>query len=89
MTAVDERPFRPHRPRTHFLRRAAIGLAVALVGLIVAAGPASAAANGSDGTSNTIQFAVQAHHRVEITAPSTGSADARLIEEDGIYPPAV
>jgi len=88
MTAVSERAFRASRPRTHSLRRAAIGLAVALVGLTVAAGPASAATNGSDGTSNTIQFAVQAHHVDDVIADSTGSANARLIEEDGIYPPA-
>jgi hypothetical protein len=87
MTAVSERAFRAGRPRTHLLRRAAIGLGVALVGLTVAAGPASAATNGSDGTSNTIQFAVRAHHVVDVNAYSTGSADARLIEEDGIYPP--
>jgi hypothetical protein len=41
----------------YFIRRAALGIAVALVGLIGVAGPASAAV-GSDGTSNTLQFSV-------------------------------
>jgi len=76
----------------YFIRRAALGLVVALVGLIGVAGPASAA-SGSDGTSNTIQFSVastgldQAQHRLIVTGPTIGGADARLMEEDGIYPP--
>ncbi len=66
----------------HFLRRAAIGLAVALVGLMAATGAASAAAS-TDGMSNTIQLAVtsavldQAHHRVIVTAPAAGRLAGR------------
>jgi len=76
MTTVDERVVdRRGRLRIGFLRRAAIGVAVALVGLTAAIGPASAAAS-TDGTSNTIQLAVtsavldQAHHRLIVTAPA-------------------
>ena len=54
-TADDRVADRQGRLHIGFLRRAAIGLAVALVGLTAATGPASAAAS-TDGTSNTIQF---------------------------------
>jgi hypothetical protein len=62
------------RRRFDFVRRAAIGVGVALAGMGVAAIPASAASQ--DGTSNTIQFSVasatldQAHHRVIVTSPT-------------------
>ena len=65
------------RLRVHSLGRLAIGVVVALCGLMLAISPASAAAS-TDGTSNTIQFAIasaaldQAHHRVVITAPTEG-----------------
>jgi hypothetical protein len=64
------------RRRLGFVRRAAIGVGVALAGMGIAAIPASAASQ--DGTSNTIQFSVasatldQAHHRVVITSPRPG-----------------
>jgi hypothetical protein len=76
----------------YFIRRAAIGLGIGLVGLIAAAAPA-AAASGSDGTSNTIQLSVtsagwgQAQDRLVVAGPAMGGVDARLMEEDGIYPP--
>ena len=83
MTTVNERAAdRRDGLRIHFLRRAAIGVAVALVGLMAATGPASAAAS-ADGTSNTIQLAVtsavldQAHHRVIVTAPAAGGLAGR------------
>src|SRR5215475_7527657 len=72
MTAGNERT--SARRRFGFVRRAAIGVGVALAGMGVAAIPASAASQ--DGTSNTIQFSVasatldQAHHRVIVTSPS-------------------
>ena len=76
MTTVDDRVAdRRGRLQLGFLRRAAIGMAVALVGLTAAIGPASAAAS-TDGTSNTIQLAVssavldQAHHRLIVAAPA-------------------
>ncbi len=78
MTTVNERAaVRRGGLRIDFLRRAAIGVAVALVGLMVAISPASAAAS-TDGTSNTIKVAVtsvtldQAHNRVVVTAPAPG-----------------
>ncbi len=83
MTTVNERAQdRRDGLRIRFLRRAAIGVAVAVVGLMAATGPASAAAN-ADGTSNTIQLAVtsavvdQAHHRVIVTAPAAGGLAGR------------
>ena len=78
MTTVNERPaVRRGGLRIDFLRRAAIGAAVALVGLMAAISPAYAAAS-TDGTSNTINVAVtsvtldQAHNRVVVTAPAHG-----------------
>ena len=65
------------RRRFDFVRRAAIGIGVALAGLGVAAIPASAASQ--DGTSNTIQFSV--------ASAGLDHAHVRLIEEEGIYPP--
>ena len=83
MTTVNVRAAdRRNGLRIHFLRRAAIGMAVALVGLMAATGPASAAAS-ADGTSNTIQLAVtsavldQAHHRAIVTAPAAGGLAGR------------
>jgi type 1 fimbria pilin len=66
------------RLRVDSVRRAAIGVVVALVGLGAVTSPALAAP-GNDGTSNTIQLSVtsavldQAHHRVIVTALGTGS----------------
>lgn len=86
MISSSDRVF---RVRVHFLRRVALGMAVALVGLSAASGQAFAAP-GNDGTSNTIQFGVtsaaleQAHQPAVVTAPAIA---ARLIEEEGIYPP--
>lgn len=83
MTTVNERAAsHRNRLRIHFLRRAAIGVATALVGLMAVTGPAFAAAS-TDGTSNTIQFAVtsavldQAHHRVIVTGPAAGGLAGR------------
>jgi hypothetical protein len=65
-----------NRRRINCIRRAALGVALALAGLIAAVSPAAAAAN-TDGTSNTIQYAVksavldQANQRVIVTAPAT------------------
>jgi len=85
MITVTQRP--PHsrvlsRLRFGFLRSAAIGVAVASVGLMAATGPAFAAAS-TDGTSNTIQFAVtsavldQTHQRVVVTAPAASGLMGR------------
>lgn len=58
------------------LRRAVIGAVLALALLAAAASPA--AALSKDGTSNTVELTVtsavldQAHHRVIVTAPTTG-----------------
>ena len=66
------------RLRAASVRRAAIGVVVALMGLGAVTSPALAAP-GSDGTSNTIQLSVtsavldQAHHRVIVTGPGTAS----------------
>ena len=83
MTTVSERAAdRPDRLRIDFFRRAAIGVAVAIVGVTVAISPASAAAN-TDGTTNTIQLAVTApvldgaHHRVIVTARGAGGLAGR------------
>jgi hypothetical protein len=83
MTTVNERAAdRRGGLRFDFFRRAAIGVAVALVGLMAATGPAFAAAS-ADGTSNTIQLAVtsavldQAHHRMIVTAPAAGGVAGR------------
>src|SRR5690242_17906253 len=79
MITASERVFRPSRVPISVVRRVAVGMAVALAGLSIATGSAFAASNGNDGTSNTIQFGVTAH--------GTAGVNARLIEEDGIYPP--
>jgi hypothetical protein len=78
MTAGNERT--SARRRFDFVRRAAIGVGVAVAGMGVAAIPASAASQ--DGTSNTIQFSVasavldQAHHRVVVTSPTPSGLTA-------------
>jgi hypothetical protein len=95
MVTVKQRP--PHSrvlSRLHFgfLQRAAIGVAVALVGLMAATGPAFAAPS-TDGTSNTIQFAVtsavldQAHQRVVVAAPAArGLAGKQLALVEVVTP---
>jgi hypothetical protein len=84
MVTVKHRPRHSRvltRLRFGFLRRATIGVAVAFLGLMAATGAAFAAAS-TDGTSNTIQFAVtsavldQAHHRV-VVAPAPGDLAGR------------
>ena len=74
-----------HRSRRHTrgLRRAAIGIVVALATMGVAAIPASAAS--LDGTSNTIQFSKAATPRYTVLLENT--LVSGLIEEDGTYPP--
>jgi hypothetical protein len=86
MTTNNERAAdRRNRPRFDLFRRAALGVVVAVVGLMVPISPAFAAA-GSDGTSNTLQFAVtsavldQAHHRVVVTAPAAGGLAGRHLD---------
>ena len=65
------------------LRRAAVGIVVALATMGVAAIPASAASQ--DGTSNTIQFSKAATPRYTVLLENTMVSG--LIEEDGTYPP--
>lgn len=74
-------------------KRVAIAVAVTVIGLATT-GPAFAA-SGGDGTSNTIQFGVtspvrdQASQRIVVAAPAGISVgDTRLMEGEGIYPPA-
>lgn len=93
MTTVNQRAeVRRGRLRMGFLRRAAIGVAVALVGLTAAIGPASAVAS-TDGTSNTIQLAVtsavldQAHHRMIVTAPGAGGLAGRYLARVEVVTP--
>jgi hypothetical protein len=80
------------RRRFDFVRRAAIGVGIALAGMGIAAIPASAASQ--DGTSNTIQFSVasatldQAHHRVIVTSPTpSGLAAGRHLATAEIVTP--
>jgi hypothetical protein len=73
MATENEGTSRGSKRRFGFVRRAAIGVGVALAGMGIAAIPASAASQ--DGTSNTIQYSVasavldQAHHRLIVTSP--------------------
>ena len=71
------------RRLTGGLRRAAIGIVVALATMGVAAIPASAASQ--DGTSNTIQFSKAATPRYTVLLENV--LVSGLIEEDGTYPP--